>query len=139
MNRARDAFLARAGLSGDERGAGVGRNAPDQSEQLLHDGAPADHPAQLEPMCGLVFGGEQRSAPLGVFARLGEQLSKSIDIERLRKVVERAEFDRVDRAVDRCVCSHQNHAALRLDLANRAKDVEAAEFRHLEIHQRHVR
>ena len=128
-----------AGLAGDERGAGVRRDAPGEPEQLLHHGAPPDHPAQLEPVRGRVLGGEQLGAAHAVLALAGEQLAQAGEVQRLGQVVERAELDRFDGAVDRRVRGHQDDAALRLRLPDRAQDVEPAELRHLQIDEGDVR
>ena len=50
MERVRDEFLPRAGLADDERVAHVRRQTRDDVEEILHDRAAADHPAELDAL-----------------------------------------------------------------------------------------
>ena len=133
MNGARDAFLAGARLPRDERGSGMGRDAPDQPEQLLHDGAAPDHSTQLEAMGGFVFRGEEGSATLNALTDGTEELLQPLEIERLPDVIQRAELHRFNCGIHGRVSGHQNHLALGMCLAQRAQHVEASDFWHAQI------
>ncbi len=132
---ARNQLLAGAGLARDEHGAHVRRKAADQPEHLLHRRAAAHHATELEPLRQVAFQG-QHLAPLRRFIADGrQQLPQPLQIERLGEVIEGSELDRFDRAVDRRVAGHEDDLALRADVADRTKDVEARDAGHAQIEQ----
>ncbi len=136
VQRARHQFLARTRLPGDERGAHVRRQPPDRVEQLLHDGASADHPAVFEALGRLAVRGKRVAAAIEAFADAREQFLQTFEVERLRDVVAGAELHRLDGALHRRLRGHEDDLARRRRLAHRAKDFEAADVRHLQIDQR---
>ena len=133
VQRARDQLLAGAGLAGDERGADVRREPPDHPEQLLHRRAAADHPAELQPPRDVALDRQQVAAALEIVAHAGQQLLEPREVERLAQVVGRAQLDRLDRGLDRRVAGHQHRLAARIDVADGAQHVEAAEVRHPQV------
>ena len=139
VQRARDELLAGAGLAGDERRAHVRREPANHAEEILHERAAPDHPAELEPLGDVPLDLQQAPAPLDVVADGRQEQLEPAEVERLAQIVHRAELDRFDRGVDRGVAGHQHRLALRIDLANRADDVEAADVRHAQVDHRDVR
>ena len=61
IERAGHELLAAAGLAGDERGADVRRQAPDEIEELLRRRPAADHAAELRALCRAALGLEQHA------------------------------------------------------------------------------
>ena len=61
------------------------------------------------------------------------------EVDRLAQVVHRPRLDRLDGAVDRRMPGHQHGLALRVRLADRTENVEAADLRQLQIDERNVR
>ena len=120
MQRARDQLLPGAGFAGDEHGAHVRREAPDEREQLLHRRPAADHAAELCVLRDLLLCVEQPPAPRGVVAHACEETRQPGEVERLGQVVDGAELDRLDGTVDRGVAAHQHDLAVRIGFAYRA-------------------
>ena len=108
---ARDQFLARPGLAGDERRADVRRQPADRIEQLLHRRAAADHPLEFEAARELAVDGQEQPPALDAALDRREQLAQPLEVERLAQIVERAELDRFDRGIDRAVRRHENYLA----------------------------
>ena len=76
----------------------------------------------------------QDAAPaIDLLAHAREQLIEPAEVERLAQVVHRAELDGLDRGVDRRVAGHQDGLTMRIDIADRAQDVEAADLRHPQV------
>ena len=98
----------------------------------------ADHPAELEPPRHVALDRQQAAAPLDVVAHAGEQLLEAREVERLAQIVDRAELDRLDRRIDGGVAGHQHRLAVRIDVADGAQHVEAADVRHPQIDHRDV-
>ena len=59
MERAGDELLARARLAGNEHRSDMRRQPPNHAEQLLHDRAAPDHPAELELLGDVAFDREE--------------------------------------------------------------------------------
>ena len=76
----------------------------------------------------------QQPAPAcAVVAHRREQVREPLEIERLGQVVDGAELDRFDRAVDRGVATHQNDLAVGIGLAYRAQHLDAADVGQAQI------
>ena len=135
---ARDQLLARPGLARDQGQPDVRRQPPDHAEQILHPRRAADHAAELEAARELAFDREHALPPLDLVTHAGEQLLEPAEVERLAEVVHRAELDRLDRGVDRGVAGHQHGLTVRVDVADRAQDVEPADVRHPQIDHHEV-
>ena len=114
------------------------RQPPDHAEQLLHPRAAADHAAELEPPRQVPFHREDAAPPIDLLANAGQQLVEAAEVERLAQVVHRPELDRLDRGVDRGVAGHEHGLTVRVDIANRAQDVEAADLRHPQVDHHQV-
>ena len=76
---------------------------------------------------------EQAASALEIVAHAGEQLLEALEVDRLAQVVGRSELDRFDGGLDRRVAGHQDRLAARIDLANGAQHVEAADVRHPQV------
>ncbi len=109
------------------------RQAPDHPEQLLHQRAAADHPAELQAARHVALDRQQAAAALEIVADAGQQLLEAREVERLAQIVGGAELDRLDRGLDRRVAGHQDRLAARIDVADGAQHVEAADVRHPQI------
>ena len=138
VKRARDEFLARPGLSADERRSHVRRQPSDEREHVLHHGAAADHAAELEPLREVALEREHIAMLRRFVADRREELTNARQIERLGQVVASAELDRFDGAVDGAVAGHQHDAGARIDLANRPQHVEPRDAGHPHVEQHEV-
>jgi hypothetical protein len=107
-------------------------------EEFLHDGAAADQPAQLHAMGRLTLRGEQGGATGNLLADPGEQLTQPLQVQRLAQIVERPELDGLNRALHRRMRRHQDHLAVGLRFTDGAQDLEPAELRHTQVHERDV-
>ncbi len=139
VQRARHQLLAGAGLAGDERQPHVRRQAPDHAEEILHARPAADHPVELEPPRQVAFHRQDAAPPVDLLAHAGQQLIEPAEVERLAQVVHRPELDRLDGGVDRRVAGHEHGLAMRVDVADGAQDVEAADLGHPQIDHHQVR
>ena len=101
MERLRDEFLAGAGFSSDEHRPRIRREATHRVEELLHARASADQSVEFELAGDVGVDAEQCFASLDALAHRDQQLAQSIDVERLRDVVERARLDRFDGRIHR--------------------------------------
>ena len=86
----------------------------------------------------VAFDREEAAAPLDLLADRRQQLLEPREVERLAQVVHRAELDRFDGGVDGRKAGHQHRLAARIDLANGANHVEAADVGHPQIDHRDV-
>ena len=135
VQRARDQLLARARLAGDERRPDVRRQAANQTEDVLHRRTAPDHAAEFEPLREVAFHRQHLAALRGFIANRGKQVTKTLQVERLGEVIERAELDRFHRAVDGGKAGHQDDLALRAHVANRAEHVEAGDAGHPQVEE----
>src|ERR1035437_1030675 len=110
-----------------------------QAERLLHGGAAAEHAAELELARHLAFEGDDVRAAFDLHPDVDEDLTQTIEIERLGEVFARAQLDRFDGAIDRGVRRHQNHFAARDRGPNLAQQVKAVDVRHPQVDHRQVR
>ncbi len=133
VQRARHELLARAGLAGHERQAHVWCEAPDHPEEVLHARTSSDHPAELEPSCQVAFHRQDTATSIDLVAHARQQLVEAAEVERLGEIVHRAELHRFDGGVERCIARHQHCLAVRVDVADRAKNLEAADLGHPQI------
>src|SRR5687768_12851779 len=85
-------LFAGAGLTGDERRAGVGREPSNHVEQLLHGRAAADHAAELEARRELAVGCHEPLPPIDAETDGGEQLPQPREVDWLTEVIERAQL-----------------------------------------------
>ena len=138
VERARHELLAGAGLAGHERQAHVRGEAPDHPEEILHARAAADHPVELEPPRQVAFHRQDAAPAVDLLAHARQQLIEPAEVERLGQIVHRAELDRLDGGVDRRVAGHEHGLAMRVDIADRAQDVEAADLGHPQIDHHEV-
>ncbi len=109
------------------------RQPLDQAEQLLHGRTSADHPAELGALGCLLFRLEQPAAPDGVLTHGREEFAEALEIERLGEVVDGAQLDGLDRALDRGRAGHEDHVTVGIRLANRAQHVESADVGHAQV------
>jgi hypothetical protein len=135
VQAARDDFLARAALAGDEYGRGRRR---DPLDHVLHLG-----------QC-VAVAGEQR---LGVLVarqtdfarrqpacadRLLHDLADLVRIERLREIVERALLQRLDGAAHGAVRREHHHGDLRMRQSHGLEQLEPVHLGHTKIRQDRV-
>ena len=99
----------------------------------------ADHPVELEPPRQVPFHREDAAPAVDLLAHARQQLIEPAEVERLAQVVHRPELDRLDRGVDRRVARHEHGLAVRVDVADGAQDVEAADLRHPQVDHHQVR
>ena len=133
MERARDELFAAARFAGDQHRSHVGREPPDDAEQLLHHRRAADHAAERRIFGNLLFGLEQPLAAMRFLPHRLQQAPQAAEVERLRQIVNRPELDRLDRAVDRGVAAHEHHLAIGIGVADGPKHVDAADIRQAEV------
>jgi hypothetical protein len=98
MKGPRRQFLPHAGLAGHQHDLRVRRQALDEAEELLHDGAPAHHPAEFELSRHLALQRDhllRRSSSTRISVSTWRTRSR---VERLGRDSSRAQADRFDRA-----------------------------------------
>src|SRR5687767_537939 len=96
VQRSRDELFPRSRLATHKRNTDVRREATNQRERLLHDGAASDHPAQLEIMRNRAFHRRKAATPLHLVADRRQDLLKPRQLERFSNVVTGTELDRLD-------------------------------------------
>ena len=133
MQRARDELFSASGFAGDEHGAGVGREPADEDEELLHDRSAANHAAEFRVHRDLLLRLQQPAPARLVVAQRREQMIQPLEIERFRQVVDGAELDGFDRAIDRGVATHQNDLTVGIGRAYRAQDFDATDIGQAQI------
>jgi hypothetical protein len=138
VERARHELLPGPRLAGDEGGPDVRREAADQAEQLLHRGAHADHPAELRAPRQVVLDREQAPAALGLLAHRDQQVLQPLEVDGLAEIVARPELHRLDCRLHGGIRGHQDDLAVRIEVANRLEDVEAAQLGHAQVDQGQV-
>ncbi len=95
--------------------------------------AAPDHAAQLEPLCQLTFSRQETAPLVDLVAHRRQQPSELRQIERLGEIVHRPQLDGFDRRIDAGVAGHQSDLTVGIGLADGADDIEAADFRHLQV------
>jgi hypothetical protein len=116
----------------------VRREALNQAEDVLHRGAAAEHPAELQLARHLALERDHLRAALELEAGLRQNLAQPLEIEGLGQVLARAELDGFDRAVDRGVRGHQNHLAPRMSGADLPQEIEPVHVGHAKVDHRQI-
>ena len=111
------------------------RQAPDRVEELLHHGAPSHHPVEFEAACQLAVRRQEALPPIDTVSNGAEELRKAREIQRFAQIVERAQLDGLDGQVHRRVSDHQDHLALRVDVADGAEDIEPSYLGHVSVEE----
>ena len=111
----------------------MGREPADEHEELLHHWSAADHAAEFRVHRDLLLRFQQPAPARPVVAHRREQMVQPREIERLRQVVDGAQLDGFDGAVDRRVAAHQNDLTVGISLADRAQDFDATDVGQTQI------
>ncbi len=135
VDGAGDQFLAGAALAEDEDVDVLGGDAADGLAHLLHDEAAAD-----DAVAGLL--GRQHRRHVHEPRRLEgplQHVREPFQVERLGQVVEGALLHGLDGRFRGAVGRDEQHRPFRVDLAQRAEDVEPGTVRQLQVEDDHVR
>ena len=127
MDRARDHFLAGAGLARDQDGAARGRNRLEQLEQVAHGAALPDNP--LETVALLELRAEVRvlGTEPALLERRVERVQELVELERLGDEVDRAALDDIDRVAHRAVARHHDGKDLGIAADRRLNHLRAVD------------
>ncbi len=128
MDRARDELLPGARLAREEHGRGRRRHLVDQGEHGANDGRVPD-----DGVARRLVALQRTAALLLLCERLQDHEPELVLVERLREVVLRAPFQRLDGAVDRAVRREHDHGETRVTLFDPAKELESIHPRHPKI------
>ena len=141
VNRAGDQLLAGAGLAGDEHRALRLRDELGGPDDILHPAAAPDDAVVVELLVALVEEVPVMGAQALVLQRAPDEHEELVDLERLLKVVERAELHRLDRALDRRVRRHHKNLrplAVLTGAGELPDQLEARHSRHDVVHDQQV-
>ncbi|MDT4869427.1 hypothetical protein FQZ97_1044530 [compost metagenome] len=133
VQRARNQFLAGAGLAGDHHRDVRLRQPPDGAEHVLHRRRLAEDLRRIDqPVVHLLFA-------QAFFQRTADQLDRLVDIERLGQVFEGPALERCHRAVQVRVGGHHDDRQARVPRLDGLQQVQPGAAGHADIGNQHLR